>query len=124
MQRLEPPAGGHKLGGQPVEQLGMAGRVAHDAEIVRRGDEPLAKMELPDPVDDHARRQRVLGAGQPASQPEPAAGRTWRSACGGSGCRRTRTAGTPGSTTLPGRVGSPRLSTWVSGAFGPSSDQM
>ncbi len=75
MQRLEPPTRSHQLGGQPVEQLGMAGCLAHDAKIVRGRDEPFAEVELPDPVDDHPRHQGVFGPGQPAGQPEPATGR-------------------------------------------------
>ena len=52
MQGLEPPATGHEFRSQPVEQLGMSGLVAHDAEVVGRGDEPAAEVELPDPVGD------------------------------------------------------------------------
>ena len=53
----------------------MTRGIAHDPEIVRRWDEPFTEVELPDPVDDHPRHERVLRAGQPSCQPEPATGR-------------------------------------------------
>ncbi len=63
MQWLEAPTRSHQFGGQPVEQLGMAGCLTHDAKIVRGRDEPLAEVELPDPVDDDTCQQRILPAG-------------------------------------------------------------
>ncbi len=73
VQRLERPAGRDELGGQVVEQLGMAGRVAAHAEVAGRRDQPLAEMPLPHAVDQHAGRQRVLGVGDGPGQIEPAA---------------------------------------------------
>ena len=54
MQRFEVPAPGDKFGCQPVEQLGMGGRLAHATEITRCAGQSLAKMILPDAIDDHA----------------------------------------------------------------------
>ena len=51
----------------------MAGRVAPYPEITGRGHEPLAEMPEPDAVDQHARRQRILGIGDCLGQLEPAA---------------------------------------------------
>ena len=74
MHRLERPAPGDQLAGQPVEQLGMAGFLAHGAEVVGRLDDPFAEMVLPDPVDQHARQERVgRGIDHPPGQLEPAA---------------------------------------------------
>jgi len=46
---------------EPVEQLGICWSRAHEPEIVRGGDEALAEVLLPDPVHDHARRERIAG---------------------------------------------------------------
>ena len=48
-----------QLGGQPVEQLGMARLSPHGAEVIGRLDDPFAEMMLPEPVDQHARQQRI-----------------------------------------------------------------
>ncbi len=61
MQRLERPLLSDQLGGQPVEQFGMARHRTTAAEIIGRGDQPLAKVVLPEPIDDHPGRQRMLG---------------------------------------------------------------
>ena len=74
VDRLEPPAAGDQLGGEPVEQLGMRGRLAPNAEIARRRHDPPAEMVLPEPVDDHPGRQGIVGLGEPAGQGRPAAG--------------------------------------------------
>ena len=41
------------------------------AEIARRGDQPFAKMMLPQAVDDHPRRQRIGRIDDPAGQGQP-----------------------------------------------------
>ena len=72
-----------KFGRQPVEQLGMGGRLAQPAEIAGRADQAATEMILPDPVDDDASRQRIVGPGQPSGQSQAAArsigraGRAW-----------------------------------------------
>ena len=64
-----------QLTGQPVEKLRMAGRRAGTAKIVRRGHDPLAEMMHPEPIDQHAGRQRMIGLRQPAGKRQaPAAG--------------------------------------------------
>ena len=75
VQRLDRPAGGDESAGQPVEQLGVAGPFAQDAEVAGGGDQPPAEVVLPDPVDHHARGQRVVGTRDRAGQLEPAAAR-------------------------------------------------
>src|SRR5260370_1581662 len=73
MQSLERPAVGNKLTSQGIEQLGMSRRLAELAEIAGRAHDPGAKVLLPDAVDDHAGRQRMVRPGKPARQLEPAA---------------------------------------------------
>ena len=51
----------------------MRRRVARHAEVIDGGDQALAEQVLPDAVDHHARGERVLRAGQPLGQLEPAA---------------------------------------------------
>ena len=72
MERLEPPAVRDVPAGQPVEQLGMRRRAAVEAEVAGRGDDPLAEVVVPDPVDHHPRRQRIGRVADPARQGEPA----------------------------------------------------
>ena len=43
---------------EEVEQLGVAGFVAAEAEVAGGGDEALAEMMMPDAIDDDARGQR------------------------------------------------------------------
>ena len=57
-----------KFDGEPVEQLGMRGPFAADAEIVGRAHEPFAEMPLPDAIHDHARGERVLLRRDPFGQ--------------------------------------------------------
>ena len=47
--------------------------LALQAEVLRRGDEPVAEDLRPQPVDDHARGQRMARVGQPAGQTQPVA---------------------------------------------------
>ncbi len=73
---------GDESGREPVEQLGMARRFAAEPEVGRRRDDSPAEVVLPDPVDHHAGRQRIVGSRQPVRQLEPAArvrrNRGWR----------------------------------------------
>ena len=78
VQRLEVPALSHEFGRQPVEQLGMAGRLAQAAEVARRARQPPPEMVLPDPVDDHPGRKRIVRPAQPAGQGQPPPGRLRR----------------------------------------------
>ena len=51
----------------------MRRRLALNAEILGRLDQAGAEVVLPDPVDDHAGRERVLRRNQPRSQAQPIA---------------------------------------------------
>ena len=59
---------------QPVEQFGMAGGLAQPAEIAGSANQAASEVILPDPVDDHPGRERVVGPAEPAGQRQPAAG--------------------------------------------------
>src|SRR5438128_895337 len=43
----------------------MRRTLAHVSEIARRSDNAAAKVKLPQPVDQHARRQRIIGGNEP-----------------------------------------------------------
>ena len=59
--------------GQIIEQFGMRRRLAADAEVVGRLHQPAAEVILPDAIDHHAGRQRIVGAREPLGQFQPAA---------------------------------------------------
>ena len=85
----------HVLAGQPVEQLGMARRLALGAEVFLGLDQADAEQLRPEPVDGDACGQRiVLGSTSHVASP-----RRSRGAPSGSGWKA---AGTPGSTAGPG----------------------
>jgi hypothetical protein len=44
---------------QILEQLGVRRPLARDAEVARRVDQTRTEVPLPDPVDDHARGDRL-----------------------------------------------------------------
>ena len=72
MQRLQRQPWRDELGGQPVEQFRVRRPVALQAEIVRRADDAAAEVILPDAIDHHAGRERVvLATGEPV-RPGPA----------------------------------------------------
>ena len=71
--RLQPRV--HELDGQPVEQLGVAGRLALQAEVLAGRDDPGPEVGLPDPVDDRPRRGRRPAVDQPSGEVEPSRGR-------------------------------------------------
>ena len=75
VNRLDAPAAGDELAGEPVEQLRVGGQIAHRAEIAGRGDEPAAEVAAPDPVDHHPGRQGMIRGDQPVGQHRPPAGR-------------------------------------------------
>ena len=68
---LDVPAALAELDCQPVEQLRMTGPSALRAEIFERLDESLAEQQLPEPVDEYAGDQRVVGGSQPLGEIEP-----------------------------------------------------
>ena len=67
-----------KLDGQPVEQLGVRGKLAADSEVAGRAHQPRAEDLLPEPVDHDAGGQRMLGPDQPLRQAEPVLGQVGR----------------------------------------------
>jgi hypothetical protein len=58
---------------QPVEQFGVAGPFAQDAEVAASGHQPAAEVVLPDTVDHDPRGQRVVARGDRTGELEPAA---------------------------------------------------
>ena len=83
MDALETPTPGDEFASQVIEQLGVSRRRGGDTKVAGCADEPPSEMVLPDSVDDHACRQRVVGRGDPIGEDAPptAGGRTF-------GCRR------------------------------------
>ena len=63
-----------KPAGEIVEQFGMAGGLAAQAEIASGIDEAAAEVVGPHPVDDQPGRERVVGRGDTAGQFQPPAG--------------------------------------------------
>ena len=53
----------HEVDGQIIEQLRMRRRIGAGAEVAGRANEPLAEMMQPDAIDDDARRERIVLAG-------------------------------------------------------------
>ena len=73
-----PPVGGARridqLTGQPVEELGMTRSTTVDAEVARRVHEARAEVVVPEPIHDHAGRERVRRRGDPGgNRPAPVA---------------------------------------------------
>ena len=65
MEGLQLPAPFHEGGGEPVEELGVAGALAEPAEVARRGHEPAAEMSQPETVDEHPGDERMTAPRQP-----------------------------------------------------------
>ena len=81
MNGFDAPVLLNEFGSQPVEQFRVRGTFAHLAEVIRRSDDALSKMMLPDTVYHHAGGERIFGAGNPRGQSAAAPG------CGGIGRR-------------------------------------
>ena len=79
----ESPAVRDEPARQVVEEFGVGRRIAADAEVVDRRDDPLAEQPAPDAVDDHAGRQRILRADEPPGQLQPPALLAVHPRCGG-----------------------------------------
>ena len=73
-EALHVPARFAKVDGQPVEQLGVRGKLAGDAEVAGRAHQAAAENLLPEAVDDDAGGQRMLGPDEPLRQAEPVSG--------------------------------------------------
>lgn len=65
---LEVPVGFHELDGEPVEELGVGGAGAHDAEILGGFDESAAEEIIPHAVDGDAGGEGVFLADQPLGE--------------------------------------------------------
>ena len=114
MDRLPAPPSGHELARQPVEQLGMAGRLPQPAEVAGSADQAASEVILPDPVDDHPGRERVVRPAEPSGQGQSTTGRSRRRRGRfdprGAG---SRAAGIPGrSAVASDRRGSPSAARW------------
>ena len=68
MEPLEAPTVLNKVHRQPIEQLRMRRRLSQVTEVTWSRYDPLAKMLLPDAVDDDARGQWVVGLANPLRQ--------------------------------------------------------
>ena len=64
----------HESNGKVIEQRLVGWQAAHVAEVVHAGHEAFAEEMMPHAVGKHARGERMLGAGHPVSQLQPAAG--------------------------------------------------
>ena len=51
----------YELGCEPVKQLGIRRQGSGTSEVIRRGDDPIAEMLLPDSVDEHPGGERMIG---------------------------------------------------------------
>jgi len=60
---LDRPVAVDQVGGEPVEKLRVHGLVAAHSEVIGCGDEWLAEVVHPNPVDENALRQRILWRG-------------------------------------------------------------
>ena len=107
----------HEFAREPVEQFRVRRPLAAKAEVARGRDDALAEMMLPEPIDDHARRQRIVLRRDPVRQCEPPAG-----AVGHRRDRRVRglaagrdNRGEAGNTSAPWLASSPRSSRYVFG---------
>ncbi len=76
---LDAEAARDEFVGQPIQQLGMRGTLAHAAEIVGRADDAASEMIMPDAIHHHARGQRIFGIGDPAGKLGARRGRVGRS---------------------------------------------
>src|SRR5215469_18894390 len=74
MQPFQAPTILDKAGGEPIEQLGMGRWSTLRSEIIRSTHEALAKVVLPDAVDDDTRGQRMIGHGEPLRKGKAPAG--------------------------------------------------
>ena len=74
MDVLEAPATVDQLSRQPVENVWVRGLLSRKTKIVRRTHQALAHIVLPDAIDDHPRRQRILWAGNPFCKLETSLG--------------------------------------------------
>ena len=72
MHPLELPAVREESARKVVEQLGVRGLAAEEAEVARRIDDTGAEVMLPGAVREHARRERIIVARNPLCEGETA----------------------------------------------------
>ena len=83
---LDVPAAVHEFDGEPVEQFGVAGFLALQAEVLDAFDEAGAEEGLPVAVDGDAGGQRVVAGDEPVGEVEAIGALAgWRSAGEGDG---------------------------------------
>ena len=61
----------NEISSEPVEQPGMAGRVAAQTKVTGGGDKALSEMPCPHAIYDDTRGERVVSRGNSASQLKP-----------------------------------------------------
>ena len=61
----------NEINSKPVEQPGMAGRVAAQTEVTGGGDKALSEMPCPHAIYDDTRGKWVISRGNSARQLEP-----------------------------------------------------
>ncbi len=75
MQRFQTPTTADKLGGEPIEQFGVGRRNADFSEIGWTGHDASAEVMHPNPIDNYAGRQWVVGLYEPSCEGKaPSAG--------------------------------------------------
>jgi hypothetical protein len=72
VELFEAPTAPDQLACERIEQFGMRGLAAIEAEIAWLLDESCSEMPEPEPVDDHPGKERVLRGCQPPRQLYPA----------------------------------------------------
>ena len=65
MHGFHGPAAVHEHPGQVVEEFRVTWRLAELAEVAGRPDDAFAEVLLPQAIDHHAGRQRIVAAGNP-----------------------------------------------------------
>ena len=110
MHVLERPTASDEFAGQPIEQFGMRRPAAVVSEVGGRFDDAAAEMVVPQAVDHHAGRQRVLRLAR-SSWPARRVARAREPSRESRAGRRSRLP--PGFTTSRGEPGSPRYRRWT-----------
>ena len=74
MQRLQAIAVLDESGNEPVEQLWVTGKATVETKVAGGGHKPLSEVIVPDPVDDYANKQGIVGGSDPIRELLPAVG--------------------------------------------------
>lgn len=73
MELFDGPALFHEAEGEVIEESGVRGGFAAEAEVGGGSDESFSEVLEPDAVDHNTHEERVLGAGDPAGELESSA---------------------------------------------------